>query len=78
MYNNLTVHIKNHKEIIDVLNAVSSCGQYKNADEIAYQLGLLSAWIVRLSKQHYDVELELKQRLATFQEKTVLRALEKQ
>jgi len=69
MYNNLTVHIKNHKEIIDVLNAVSSCGQYKNADEIAYQLGLLSAWIVRLSKQHYDVELELKQRLATFQEK---------
>jgi hypothetical protein len=69
MYNNLKVHIKNHKEIIDVLNAVSSCGQYKNADEIAYQLGLLSAWIVRLSKQHYDVELELKQRLATFQEK---------
>ncbi|WP_353479902.1 hypothetical protein [Haliscomenobacter sp.] len=69
MYNNLTVHVKNHKEIIDVLNAVSSCGQYKNADEIAYQLGLLSAWIVRLSKQHYDVELELKQRLATFQEK---------
>lgn len=69
MYNNLTVHIKNHKEIIDVLNAVSSGGQYKNADEIAYQLGLLSAWIVRLSKQHYDVELELKQRLATFQEK---------
>jgi hypothetical protein len=69
MYNNLKVHVKNHKEIIDVLNAVSSCGQYKNADEIAYQLGLLSAWIVRLSKQHYDVELELKQRLATFQEK---------
>jgi hypothetical protein len=69
MYNNITVHVKNHKEIIDVLNAVSSCGQYKNADEIAYQLGLLSAWIVRLSKQHYDVELELKQRLATFQEK---------
>ena len=69
MYNNLKVHIKNHKEIIDVLNAVSSGGQYKNADEIAYQLGLLSAWIVRLSKQHYDVELELKQRLATFQEK---------
>ena len=69
MYNNLKVHIKNHKEIIDVLNAASSCGQYKNADEIAYQLGLLSAWIVRLSKQHYDVELELKQRLATFQEK---------
>ena len=69
MYNNITVHVKNHKEIIDVLNAVSSCGQYKNAEEIAYQLGLLSAWIVRLSKQHYDVELELKQRLATFQEK---------
>ena len=69
MYNNITVHVKNHKEIIDVLHAVSSCGQYKNADEIAYQLGLLSAWIVRLSKQHYDVELELKQRLATFQEK---------
>ena len=69
MYNNLKVHIKNHKEIIDVLHAVSSGGQYKNADEIAYQLGLLSAWIVRLSKQHYDVELELKQRLATFQEK---------
>ena len=69
MYNNLKVHVKNHKEIIDVLNAASSCGQYKNADEIAYQLGLLSAWIVRLSKQHYDVELELKQRLATFQEK---------
>jgi hypothetical protein len=69
MYNNITVHVKNHKEIIDVLNAVSSCGQYKNSDEIAYQLGLLSAWIVRLSKQHYDVELELKQRLATFQEK---------
>lgn len=69
MYNNLKVHVKNHKEIIDVLNAVSSGGQYKNADEIAYQLGLLSAWIVRLSKQHYDVELELKQRLATFQEK---------
>lgn len=69
MYDNLKVHVKNHKEIIDVLNAVSSCGQYKNADEIAYQLGLLSAWIVRLSKQHYDVELELKQRLATFQEK---------
>ena len=69
MYNNITVHVKNHKEIIDVLNAVSSCGQYKNADEIAYQLGLLSAWVLRLSKQHYDVELELKQRLATFQEK---------
>ena len=77
MYNNLKVHIKNHKEIIDVLNAVSSCGQYKNADEIAYQLGLLSAWIVRLSKEHWDVELELNQRLATFQEKTVLRTLEK-
>ena len=77
MYNNIKVHVKNHKEIIDVLNAVSSCGQYKNADEIAYQLGMLSAWIVRLSKEHWDVEAELKQRLATYQEKTMLRALEK-
>ena len=78
MYNNIKVHVKNHKEIIDVLNAVSSCGQYKNADEIAYQLGLLSAWVLRLSKQHWDVELELNQRLATYQEKMVLRTLEKQ
>ena len=77
MYSNLKVHVKNHKEIIDVLNAVSSGGQYKNADEIAYQLGLLSAWVLRLSKQHWDVELELNQRLATFQEKMVLRTLEK-
>ena len=77
MYDNITVHVKNHKEIIDVLHAVSSCGQYKNADEIAYQLGLLSAWIVRLSKEHWDVESELKQRLASYQEKMVLRALEK-
>ena len=77
MYNNITVHVKNHKEIIDVLHAVSSCGQYKNADEIAYQLGLLSAWIVRLSREHRDVESELKQRLASYQEKMVLRALEK-
>ena len=77
MYNNIKVHVKNHKEIIDVLHAVSSCGQYKNADEIAYQLGMLSAWIVRLSKEHWDVEAELKQRLATYQEKMVLRALEK-
>ena len=77
MYNNITVHVKNHKEIIDVLHAVSSGGQYKNADEIAYQLGLLSAWVLRLSKQHWDVELELNQRLATFQEKTLLRTLEK-
>jgi hypothetical protein len=78
MYKNVADHIKNHKEIIDVLNAVSSCGQYKNADEIAYQLGLLSAWVLRLSKQHWDVELELNQRLATYQEKMVLRTLEKQ
>jgi hypothetical protein len=77
MYSNLKVHVKNHKEITDVLNAVSSGGQYTDADEIAYQLGLLSAWVLRLSKQHWDVEHELKQRLATFQEKTVLRALEK-
>ena len=77
MYNNITVHVKNHKEIIDVLHAVSSCGQYKNADEIAYQLGLLSAWIVRLSKEHWDVESELNHRLAAYQEKMVLRALEK-
>jgi hypothetical protein len=60
-----------------VLNAVSSGGQYTDADEIAYQLGLLSAWVLRLSKQHWDVELELNQRLATFQEKMVLRTLEK-
>ena len=77
MYKNVADHIKNHKEIIDVLNAVSSGGQYKNADEIAYQLGLLSAWVLRLSKQHWDVKLELNQRLATFQEKMVLRTLEK-
>ena len=77
MYKNVADHIKNHKEITDVLNAVSSGGQYKNADEIAYQLGLLSAWVLRLSKQHWDVELELNQRLATFQEKMVLRTLEK-
>jgi hypothetical protein len=78
MYSNLKVHVKNHKEITDVLNAVSSGGQYTDADEIAYQLGLLSAWVLRLSKQHWDVELELNQRLATYQEKMVLRTLEKQ
>jgi hypothetical protein len=78
MYDNITVHVKNHKEIIDVLHAVSSCGQYKNADEIAYQLGQLSAWIVRLSREHWDVRVELDQRLATFREKTLLRTLEKQ
>jgi hypothetical protein len=77
MYSNLKVHVKNHKEITDVLNAVSSGGQYTDADEIAYQLGLLSAWVLRLSKQHWDVKLELNQRLATFQEKTLLRTLEK-
>ena len=77
MYSNLKVHVKNHKEITDVLNAVSSGGQYTDADEIAYQLGLLSAWVLRLSKQHWDVELELNQRLATYQEKMVLRTLEK-
>ena len=77
MYKNVADHIKNHKEIIDVLNAVSSCGQYKNADEIAYQLGLLSAWVLRLSKQHYDVEAELNHRLAAYREKTMLMALEK-
>ena len=78
MYKNVADHIKNHKEITDVLNAVSSGGQYTDADEIAYQLGLLSAWVLRLSKQHWDVELELNQRLATYQEKMVLRTLEKQ
>ena len=77
MYNNLKVHIKNHKEIIDVLHAVSSGGQYKNADEIAYQLGQLSAWIVRLSREHWDVEAELNHRLAAYREKTMLMALEK-
>jgi hypothetical protein len=77
MYNNITVHVKNHKEIIDVLHAVSSGGQYKNADEIAYQLGQLSAWIVRLSREHWDVEAELKQRLDAYREKTMLMALEK-
>ena len=77
MYDNITVHVKNHKEIIDVLHAVSSCGQYKNADEIAYQLGQLSAWIVRLSREHWDVEAELKQRLDAYREKTMLMALEK-
>jgi hypothetical protein len=77
MYSNLKVHVKNHKEIADVLNAVSSGGQYTDADEIAYQLGLLSAWVLRLSKQHWDVRVELDQRLATFREKTLLRTLEK-
>jgi len=33
--------------------------------------------VLRLSKQHWDVKLELNQRLATFQEKMVLRTLEK-
>jgi hypothetical protein len=77
MYDNVTARIKNHKEIIDVLHAVSSGGQYTDADEIAYQLGQLSAWIVRLSREHYDVEHELKQRLDTYREKMVLRTLEK-
>jgi hypothetical protein len=77
MYDNVTGRVKNHKEIIDVLHAVSSSGRHKDAAEIAYQLGQLSAWIVRLSKEHWSVKTELNQRLAEYQKKMISATLEK-
>jgi len=50
-------------EINEVLRAVSSNGKYKGQLETAYQLGVLAAWVARLSKSDWSVSAELNQRL---------------
>jgi len=50
-------------EISEVLKAVSSNGRYKGQVETAYQLGVLAAWVARLSKSDWSVNAELTQRL---------------
>ena len=50
-------------EISEVLRAVSSNGKYKGQLETAYQLGVLAAWVARLSKSDWSVSAELNQRL---------------
>ena len=50
-------------DIKQVLEAVSSKGRYTGNNELAYQVGVLAAWINRLAKHDYGVSCELARRL---------------
>ena len=78
MYNNITkTRVKDHQAIVRVLNAVSSDGTYKDANEIAYQLGVLAAWIAREAKNHHNIAVELEQRTEAFKERELLKKIGK-
>lgn len=53
-----------NSEIKDILTAASSKGKFEGNQELAYQLGVLAAWIVRLSKNDSTIMAELKQRIS--------------
>lgn len=52
------------KEIEEVLAACSSRGRYKGNTELAYQMGVMAAWIARLANTDSAVMRELKTRAA--------------
>ena len=50
-------------DIKEVLDAVSSKGRFTGKNELAYQAGVLAAWVSRLAKENYGVRYELMERL---------------
>lgn len=50
-------------DIEQVLDAVSSRGRFTGKNELAYQVGVLAAWISRLAKQDRFISNELATRL---------------
>ena len=50
-------------DIKEVLDAVSSKGRYTGKNELAYQVGVLAAWVSRLARQDSQVRKELAVRL---------------
>ena len=78
MYNNITkTRVKDHQAIVKVLNAVSSDGTYKDGNEVAYQLGVLAAWIAREAKNHPNIAMELEQRTEAFKERELIKKIGK-
>lgn len=50
--------------IEEVLNAVSSKGKFEGNLELAYQVGVLAAWVARLAKNDSLIMREISQRNA--------------
>jgi hypothetical protein len=52
-----------NSEINNVLKAVGSNGKYTGNLETTYQLGVMAAWINRISKYDWSVNAELAKRI---------------
>jgi len=51
-----------NNEVKEILAAASSKGKFTGNQELAYQVGVLAAWIARLSKNDSKIIVEIKQR----------------